>query len=95
MSSNFCLPPVQAGCEEGSISRLILSPSFPYVDLVLNLQSDHIPTLFVAARIEIENLLEGVKSVLVVGLNYFTKPKNEHPNRLLIGRYAWGMTITR
>ena len=35
-------------------------------------------------------LLEGVKSILVVGLNYFTVPKKESPNRLLIGRYAWG-----
>ncbi len=42
------------------------------------------------ARIEIQKLLEGVKSVLVVGLNYFTVPKEETPERLLIGRYAWG-----
>ena len=34
-----------------------------YVDLVLNLQSDHIPTLFVAARIEIEKN-ENMKSAL-------------------------------
>ena len=43
-----------------------------------------------SSRMEAENLLEGVKSILVVGLNYFTIQKNENPNRVLIGRYAWG-----
>ncbi len=40
-------------------------------------------------RKNIESLLEGVSSVLAVGLNYYIdqKPKN---NALLIGRYAWG-----
>ena len=42
------------------------------------------------ARKDPEQLLEGVKSVLVVGLNYFTIPTTNNPNRLLIGRYAWG-----
>ncbi|AAP99053.1 MULTISPECIES: tRNA epoxyqueuosine(34) reductase QueG [Prochlorococcus] len=42
------------------------------------------------ARIEAEKLLYGVKSVLVVGLNYFTIPENKKPNQLLIGRYAQG-----
>ncbi len=42
------------------------------------------------ARLEIEKLLEGVQSVLVVGLNYFTEPEKRNPNRLLIAKYAWG-----
>ncbi len=42
------------------------------------------------ARVDAEKLLPGVKSILVVGLNYFTNPKNVTENRLSIGRYAWG-----
>ena len=42
------------------------------------------------ARLEIETLLKGAQSVLVVGLNYFTLPKKIKSNNLLIGRYAWG-----
>ena len=40
-------------------------------------------------RKNIELLLEGVSSVLVVGLNYYVKTKKS-PNSLSIGRYAWG-----
>ncbi len=42
------------------------------------------------ARIDTTNLLKDAKSVLVVGLNYFTIPKETKKDRLLIGRYAWG-----
>ncbi len=42
------------------------------------------------ARIEIEKLLEGVQSVLVVGLNYFTTTPKKNSDHLLIARYAWG-----
>ncbi|WP_269622066.1 tRNA epoxyqueuosine(34) reductase QueG [Prochlorococcus marinus] len=41
-------------------------------------------------RFEAEKLLKGVKSVLVVGLNYFTGPKIKTKDEVLIGRYAWG-----
>ena len=41
------------------------------------------------SRLNIENLLEGVLSVLVVGLNYLTDHKLSS-NELLIARYAWG-----
>tara|TARA_Y100001968_G_scaffold329673_1_gene379577 strand:+ start:1362 stop:2336 length:975 start_codon:yes stop_codon:yes gene_type:complete len=40
-------------------------------------------------RRKIEALLEGVSSVLAVGLNYYVD-KERKPNSLLIGRYAWG-----
>ncbi|KGG14490.1 MULTISPECIES: tRNA epoxyqueuosine(34) reductase QueG [unclassified Prochlorococcus] len=42
------------------------------------------------ARLNPEILLKDVKSVLVVGLNYFTIPKNKNAKTALIGRYAWG-----
>ncbi len=42
------------------------------------------------ARFEIDRLLKGAQSVLVVGLNYFTLPPKKKLNNLLIGRYAWG-----
>ncbi len=42
------------------------------------------------SRIKTELLLKGVKSVLVVGLNYFTKPENNTSSKLKIARYAWG-----
>ena len=40
-------------------------------------------------RKKIENLLEGVSSILAVGLNYHVNIKR-NPNSLFIGRYAWG-----
>ncbi len=40
-------------------------------------------------RLQIESLLEGVKSVLSVGLNYYVK-KQKKPSALSIARYAWG-----
>ncbi len=42
------------------------------------------------SRQETNQLLKGLKSILVVGLNYFTIPNNTNDDRLLIGRYAWG-----
>ena len=47
-------------------------------------------TFLKSQRLEIEKLLKGAQSVLVVGLNYFTLPKRIKSNNLLIGRYAWG-----
>ncbi len=41
-------------------------------------------------RKNIETLLEGVQSVVVVGLNYFTKEAIINKDKLLIARYAWG-----
>ncbi len=41
------------------------------------------------SRLNIEKLLTGVESVLVVGLNYFTDTQS-NSNELLIARYAWG-----
>ena len=38
-------------------------------------------------RIEIEKLLDGVQSVLIVGLNYFTQPKINNPNPKFIKQY--------
>ena len=40
-------------------------------------------------RQNIESMLEGVKSILSVGLNYYVK-KDRAPNSLSIARYAWG-----
>tara|TARA_Y100001968_G_scaffold332683_1_gene391799 strand:+ start:1610 stop:2545 length:936 start_codon:yes stop_codon:yes gene_type:complete len=40
-------------------------------------------------RKNIETLLEGVKSVIAVGLNYYVKTK-EKPKELSIARYGWG-----
>ncbi len=40
-------------------------------------------------RQNIESLLEGVKSVISVGLNYYVNKKPEK-NSLLIGRFGWG-----
>ena len=40
-------------------------------------------------RQQIESLLEGVTSLLSVGLNYYIKEK-KHPEALSIGRYGWG-----
>ncbi len=40
-------------------------------------------------RQNIESLLDGVQSVVVVGLNYFVDKKRA-PNSLKIARYAWG-----
>ena len=40
-------------------------------------------------RKKIETLLKDVKSVLAVGINYYTDTKRS-PGSLLIGRYAWG-----
>ncbi len=40
-------------------------------------------------RQNIETLLEGVKSILSVGLNYYVK-KEKNPKALSIARYAWG-----
>ena len=40
-------------------------------------------------RKNIETLLEGVQSVIAVGLNYFVDKKPDKKS-LLIGRYAWG-----
>jgi len=40
-------------------------------------------------RQKIESLLEGVNSVLSVGLNYYVK-KNKNPGAVSIARYAWG-----
>ncbi len=41
------------------------------------------------ARLDVQTLLEGVQSILVVGLNYFTGDQ-VNKNGLLIARYAWG-----
>ena len=41
-------------------------------------------------RQKIESLLEGVSSVLAVGLNYYVNQKRQ-PGTLSIARYAWGM----
>ncbi len=41
-------------------------------------------------RLEIEQILKGAQSVLVVGLNYFTLPQKKKSKNLMIGRYAWG-----
>tara|TARA_Y100001968_G_C19400356_1_gene740661 strand:- start:594 stop:1541 length:948 start_codon:yes stop_codon:yes gene_type:complete len=40
-------------------------------------------------RNNIESLLEGVSSILAVGLNYYVN-KEKKPNSLSIARYAWG-----
>ena len=40
-------------------------------------------------RQKIEEMLDGVTSVLSVGLNYYIN-KNKEPNALSIARYAWG-----
>ena len=40
-------------------------------------------------RQNIETLLEGVSSLLAVGLNYYVDVKRD-PNKLAIARYAWG-----
>ena len=40
-------------------------------------------------RQKVESLLEGVTSLLSVGLNYYV-PAKKHPQALSIGRYAWG-----
>ncbi len=40
-------------------------------------------------RKNVETLLEGVKSLLSVGLNYYVN-KQQTPETLSIGRYAWG-----
>ena len=40
-------------------------------------------------RKKVESLLEGVSSILAVGLNYYVK-KQRKPGAPLIGRYAWG-----
>ena len=40
-------------------------------------------------RQQIESLLEGVTSLVSVGLNYYIKTK-KHPKTLSIGRYGWG-----
>ncbi len=41
-------------------------------------------------RQKIDNLLEGVNSVLVVGLNYLTEAEIKNKGQVLIGRYGWG-----
>ena len=45
-------------------------------------------------RNKVENLLEGVNSILAVGLNYYVK-QNRSENSLSIARYAWGRDYHR
>ncbi len=41
------------------------------------------------SRVNVEKLLDGVESILVVGLNYFTG-NNDNKSAMLVARYAWG-----
>src|SRR5436190_17938460 len=45
VSSSFWLPPVHAGCDLGSMSRLSVSPSLPQVERVWNLVPSVMTTL--------------------------------------------------